>query len=276
MNDLQIFNNPQFGEIRTVEVDEKLKFVASDITKALGYLNSSKTIKDHCRWVAKCYIPHPQNPDKNIEVNVIEKGDVYRLIANSELPGAEKFESWIFDEVVPSVVDTGAYITNKANPEELRKKADEIESMTALNEAAKIILPVLEEAGLKPQYRAIALKQIYRKSGMELPIDEMKADRELFDLMSIANAIGVYSTKGKPHGQAIGAIIKCLTINEEEKELVTFEKNGHSGTAFQYTKSVIAKVKEWIEVNGYPDVITFVDSTGKSKKYSVTYEKQVS
>lgn len=111
MNSLQIFNNNSFGQVRTVEVDGKIQFVASDITKALGYTNTSKAIGDHCRWVTKRYIPHPQNLEKTIEVNVIPKGDIYRLIANSELPGAEKFESWIFDEVIPSVDKYGAYLT---------------------------------------------------------------------------------------------------------------------------------------------------------------------
>ncbi|GAB6170967.1 hypothetical protein JCM15765_04450 [Paradesulfitobacterium aromaticivorans] len=272
MNELQVFNNESFGQVRTVEDNGELKFLATDIAKALGYRNPHDAILKHCRWVAKREVPHPQSPDKEIEVNVIPKGDVYRLIANSELPGAEKFESWIFDEVVPSVVDHGAYITNRANPEMLRKKADEIESMSALNEAAKIILPVLEEAGLKPQYRAIALKQIYRKGGMDLPIEEMKAERELFDLTYIAKAVGIYSTNDKPHGQVAGIIIRRLDIKDDEKEIVTFEKNGHSGTATQYTKSVIEKVRKWVEDNGYPGVIAFVDSTGKDKKFTVTYK----
>lgn len=130
MNDLQIFKNSEFGEIRTVEENGKTLFVASDIAKSLGYTNQSKAISDHCRWVTKRYIPHPQSKHKEIEVNVIPQGDVMRLAAKSELPGAEKFESWVFDDVIPSVIKHGMYAT-----EELLENPDiAIKAFTALKE----------------------------------------------------------------------------------------------------------------------------------------------
>ena len=106
---LKIFNNSEFGRIRTVEVDGKIYFVANDIAKALGYTNPSKATNDHCRWVTKRYIPHPQSKTKTLEVNIIPEGDVYRLVTHSELPAAEKFESWVFDEVLPTLRKTGTY-----------------------------------------------------------------------------------------------------------------------------------------------------------------------
>lgn len=109
MNNIKIFNNAEFGQIRTVESEDKIYFVASDIAKALGYENTSKAIADHCRWVTKRYIPHPQNPDKKIEVNAIPEGDMYRLITHSKLESAERFESWVFDDVLPSIRQNGYY-----------------------------------------------------------------------------------------------------------------------------------------------------------------------
>ncbi len=117
MNELKIFENTEFGQVRTVEVDGKIYFVASDVAKALGYANPSKAINDHCRWVTKRYIPHPQSKDKTIEVNTIPEGDIYRLVSNSELPSAEKFESWVFDEVLPSIRSTGSYVTQELSPQ---------------------------------------------------------------------------------------------------------------------------------------------------------------
>ena len=109
MNNLpQIFSNPKFGEIRTIDIEGKIYFVASDIAKALGYQNTSEAIKYHCKGVAKCYIP---TNGGNQEMNIIPEGDIYRLAAKSELPGAEEFESWIFDEVIPAVFKHGAYMT---------------------------------------------------------------------------------------------------------------------------------------------------------------------
>lgn len=109
MNDLQIFNNAEFGQIRTVEVEGKIYFVASDIARALGYEKPANAVATHCRYTLKQGIPPPQNPDKQIEVNVIPEGDMYRLVTHSKLESAERFESWVFDEVLPSIRQNGYY-----------------------------------------------------------------------------------------------------------------------------------------------------------------------
>ena len=117
MNNFKIFDNAKFGQIRTVESEDKIYFVATDIARALGYENTSKAISDHWRWVTKRYIPHPQNPEKDIEVNVIPEGDMYRLISQSKLENAEKFEAWVFDEVLPELRKTGYYGTQNMSRE---------------------------------------------------------------------------------------------------------------------------------------------------------------
>lgn len=108
------FNNELFGEIRTVRIENEPYFVATDIAKALEYKDTTNAIKQHCKWVVKHHIPHPQSKTKTLEVNIIPEGDMYRLITNSELPSAEKFERWVFDEVLPSIREHGAYMTNEA------------------------------------------------------------------------------------------------------------------------------------------------------------------
>lgn len=119
--DVGIYERTEFGTIRTVTIDGEPRFVASDVAKALGYTNPSKAVSDHCRYVTKRYIPHPQSKDKTLEVSVIPESDLYRLIAKSQLPEAEKFESWIFDEVLPSIRKNGGYIANQEelSPEEI-------------------------------------------------------------------------------------------------------------------------------------------------------------
>ena len=110
MNNIQIFNNTEFGEIRTAEIEGKPYFMATDIAKALGYTNPNKAINDHCRAITKCATPIS---GKMQEVNFIPEGDVYRLIARSKLPQAERFEKWVFDEVLPSIRKTGGYIAGQ-------------------------------------------------------------------------------------------------------------------------------------------------------------------
>ena len=112
MNELQIFQNEEFGEIRTIEEDGKVLFCASDVAKALGYARPNDAVTAHCRATVKHSTPIS---GKMQEINFIPEGDVYRLITHSKLPSAEKFESWVFDEVLPAIRKTGGYIAGEKN-----------------------------------------------------------------------------------------------------------------------------------------------------------------
>lgn len=114
MKNLQIFKNNDFGEIRTLEEDGRILFCASDVAKALGYSKPNDAVARHCRATTKRSTPIS---GKMQEINFVPEGDVYRLITHSKLPTAEKFESWVFDEVLPSIRKHGAYMT----PETLEK-----------------------------------------------------------------------------------------------------------------------------------------------------------
>lgn len=122
MNELQIFNNEEFGEIRTAEINGKPYFVASDVATALGYVNPRKAVIDHCKGVTKRDTPTSGGTQ---ELSYINEGDVYRLIMRSKLPAAEKFEAWIMDEVIPSIRKNGGYIAGQdtLSDEELLSKA---------------------------------------------------------------------------------------------------------------------------------------------------------
>ena len=109
MNELQIFQSEEFGEIRTIEEDGKVLFCASDVAKALGYEKPNNAVATHCRATLKRGTPIS---GKIQEINFIPEGDVYRLITHSKLPSAEKFESWVFDEVLPAIRKTGGYVND--------------------------------------------------------------------------------------------------------------------------------------------------------------------
>lgn len=108
-NTLEIFKNDEFGEVRTLLIEDKPYFCASDVAKSLGYAKPNNAITTHCRATLKQGIPIS---GKIQEVNFIPEGDVYRLIMKSKLPSAEKFESWVMDEVLPTMRKTGGYINN--------------------------------------------------------------------------------------------------------------------------------------------------------------------
>ena len=122
MNSLQIFSSSEFGQIRTVIIDSKPWFVASDVASALGYSNPRKAVIDHCKGVTKRDTPTSSGTQS---ISYINEGDVYRLIMKSKLPSAEKFESWVMDEVLPSIRKSGGYIAGQENmtDDELLEKA---------------------------------------------------------------------------------------------------------------------------------------------------------
>ena len=92
-NEIQIFKNQEFGEIRTVKKDGEPWFVAKDVAEILGYVNSKDAIIRHCRGVVKRDLT--DNLGRQQLTSIIPERDVYRLVMRSKLLAAEKFEHWI-------------------------------------------------------------------------------------------------------------------------------------------------------------------------------------
>lgn len=116
-NNIKVFNNEEFGQIRTVKIKDKIYFVGIDVAKSLGYSNASKAVSTHCKHLIKTVIDvSSQNGKahnkarKTQEMSIIPEGDVYRLIIRSKLESAQRFEEWVFDEVLPQIRKTGGYI----------------------------------------------------------------------------------------------------------------------------------------------------------------------
>lgn len=140
-NELTIFNNPEFGEIRTLTEDDKILFCGKDVAAALGYNEPHKAIARHCKGGTKRPIgvqtgikADGSSAMQQIEMLFIAEGDVYRLIAHSKLPTAEKFESWVFDEVLPSIRKHGAYMTSDTIDKMIASPEFGIQLLTALKE----------------------------------------------------------------------------------------------------------------------------------------------
>ena len=110
--DIQVFNNEQFGALRTYEEDGQVLFCGKDVAKSLGYKNPNKAIGDHCRGITKRY-PIQDSFGRTQEAVFITEPDLYRLITHSKLPTAEKFERWVFEEVLPAIRRTGGYMVAK-------------------------------------------------------------------------------------------------------------------------------------------------------------------
>lgn len=127
--------NFEGANVRAMEIDGEPWFVAKDATEALGYANSSDAISTHCKGVAKRY-PLQTNGGLQ-EVRIINEPDLMRLIVNSTLPAAGRFERWVFEDVLPSIRKTGSYIAKGA-----------LTPLKATVEAAKAFAPLVRVARL--------------------------------------------------------------------------------------------------------------------------------
>ena len=107
---VEVFNNDEFGQLEVAYINGKVYFPATQCAKVLRYNNPQQAIRLHCKGVLK--ISTPSNGGSQ-QANFIPEGDLYRLIVRSKLPAAEKFETWVFDDVLPTLRQTGNYSTSK-------------------------------------------------------------------------------------------------------------------------------------------------------------------
>ena len=128
-NLVKTFESQKFGKVRVIEENGKLMFAGVDVANILGYARAADAITQHCKGSVKRRVPTNGGTQ---EIKMITEGDLYRLIARSKLPKAQEFETWVFDEVIPSIRKHGAYMTPEKieevlmNPEFIIKLATEL------------------------------------------------------------------------------------------------------------------------------------------------------
>jgi prophage antirepressor-like protein len=172
MLDLQKFVNQDFGEIRTINKNDKILFCGTDIARALGYAIPSKAINTHCKGVSKMEVPTTGGIQTML---FITEGDVYRLCAKSKLSSAERFESWIFDEVLPQIRKTGGYIPVK--PEDDEK--------TIMARGYVVAMKTIEK-------KDELINQLFPKA---TAFDDLMSAEGYFQFIDVAQAIEVGRTK---------------------------------------------------------------------------------
>ena len=126
------FDNAELGNLRTVESDGVIEFCGKDIANALGYANPSKALKDHCKGATERYPLATPGGIQN--ARFISEPDLYRLIAHSKMPSAQKLESWICTDILPSIRRHGGYLTPEKAVEALTDPGTVIRLATNLKE----------------------------------------------------------------------------------------------------------------------------------------------
>lgn len=230
-NELQVFENPRFGAIRTLEEGGKVLFCGKDVCAALGYSNTRDALSRHCKGVVKRDTPTQSGIQ---EMNFIPEGDIYRLAAKSELPGADKFESWIFDDVLPSIRKHGAYISDKSKQMAIEAKH--------MNARARVAAQWTKIAGQvnNPEFKQICAS--YASEALAgVPVLPLPTSGERhYKAGEIGDMFGVTS-------QRIGLIANANGLKTDEYGKWYHDKSPHSNKevdSFRYNSKAIEKFKE--------------------------------
>lgn len=152
MNELMIFNNPEFGNIRTMERDGAPWFVGKDVAEALGYSNSRDAVSTHVDGEDKATVAfHDGSQNRNMVV--INESGLYALVLGSKLPTAKKFKRWVTSDVIPSIRKHGGYINGQENmtPEELMASALLMAQKTLADRDARISTLTVENQIMLPK-----------------------------------------------------------------------------------------------------------------------------
>lgn len=192
MNDLQIFNHPDFGEVRTYEEEGKVLFCGVDVATTLGYVKPHNALTAHCKGSLKRGVPINGRMQEMI---FIPESDLYRLVFRSKLPNAERFTDWVSEEVLPSIRQRGSYAVTQSKPMtpaqilaaqaqllvDMEKRMDEMQGQTRALEA-KV---------------ETAIKAFARPAEDHWTTDMDKAIKELCD----AQHLSVTATKGRMYAE---------------------------------------------------------------------------
>lgn len=194
MNELKVFQNSEFGELGILLIDGKEYFPATQCAEILGYVKPRNAISRHCKGALKQGVLTEGGIQ---QVNYIPEGDLYRLIVNSKLPAAERFERWVFDEVLPALRKYGSY--GEIQLEELIAKTV---TMT-VTETIKQLMPIMQSQNnttcrdiLKEDTRARRLKQskiAQLKPELRTIVDDMLLSRQYryIDIQSFLRLHGI-------------------------------------------------------------------------------------
>lgn len=175
MNEIQIFNHPRFGEVEIIEIEGSPFFGATKTAASLGYSNPHDAISRHCRTDGVVKREVIDSMGRTQEMNFITEGNLYRLITKSKLPDAEKYEVWVFDEVLPSIRKTGSYSVQQFRlpqtmAEALRLAADLVDQNQTLqleNEELKTKTRYVDQILLSKG--TVTITQIAKDYGMAGP-----------------------------------------------------------------------------------------------------------
>ncbi len=244
---IQVFNNTEFGEIRSMTIDGEPYFVGKDVAAALGYSNTRKALIDHVDdedrtggVTIRDSIGREQKP------TIINESGMYSLILSSKLEGAKRFKRWVTSEVLPSIRKTGAFATDSAAAE-LKARELRVKEMNAqarlINAETRRLLILQKEKGLsKVAVDALAVRAMEDVTGKDLG-DYLPRTEKTYSASEIGNALGISAAK-------VGKIANAYGLKTDEYGITVMDKSRYSSkevAAFRYNEHGKQKIKEILE-----------------------------
>ncbi|MEW4414402.1 ORF6N domain-containing protein [Clostridium sp. AN503] len=166
------------------------------------------------------------------------------------------------------------YFDSQEKREIPQKEKSSSERLASVNNAVKILTPLLEKAGCNSKIQLLTAKQLYEKAQVFLPV-EIESDKRYWDTVHIARQAGIcYKSSGKPADKAINEIIRRIGITEADYTDTWESKGKWQGTVRKYSDEVIERVICWLADNDYPTDIEYHQTDGQMKAYHVTYKNQ--
>lgn len=241
MKDLQIFRNPEFGQVRTVTLNDDPWFVGKDIATALGYAKPENAIANHVDSDDKTStLIQGSGSNYKSKAIIINESGLYSLILSSKLPAAKKFKHWVTSEVLPALRKTGKYEIPKITPNpHYRTRMIK----TAVKDTADTATVIADVFGVKkPMAMTAAMQMVGEAYGVDMePLKQFippETNPGYLTPTKIANELGLKTSKGNPNPQLANSLLKDAGLQESVSgHWVLTEKGAKFGESIPFTAS---------------------------------------
>lgn len=237
MNEIKIFENTEFGSVRTIAIDGEPYFVGKDVAVILGYSNPrdalAKHVDDEDKGVAKC-----DTLGGIQDLTVINESGLYSLILSSKMPNAKKFKHWVTSEVLPSIRKTGSYQVPQSNTD--KSKSLEVKEMNARVRMSNQYLKLASVNTLSEQYKNILVAKsaevLAGKPLLPLP----KSEQKMYSATEIGEMFNVSAQK-------VGRIANAYELKTDEYGEFYRDKSPYSSKevdAFRYNDKAVERFRK--------------------------------
>ncbi|MFU2360529.1 MAG: Bro-N domain-containing protein [Phascolarctobacterium sp.] len=241
MNELRIFNNANFGDVRTVEKDGNIWFVGKDVAEALGYARTADAVKAHIDADDKgvCVLPTPGGRQ---ETTIINESGLYSLVLSSKLPSAKAFKRWITSEVIPSIRKTGSYNKPSKQPTTRQEQRAKAMLLNAQSRQCKLWLRLAETTDL-PDYKHICQQKAAEVLAGSPVLPMQKAEKKTLSATEIGKILGITAHK-------VGMLANKFALKSDAYGKYFYDKSPNSNKqveTFRYYEDAVEKFKEILE-----------------------------